>query len=561
MQYMKQDGNTGNVYTINAHTKEDWKDIRLSDINLSVRALNCLRQKGLTTLAELASLSDAELLKIPNFGKRTLREVRELLSSTKDELTNIPASGAQDGLDRMQTSVGTFEYIEDELCAAVKMSVRTDAYAIVIRRTGWDGNRVWTLQELADDPNASGRASPITRERIRQIESRGLTAIPKKRLSMPLLGRTISLIEENAPLAASTLPGLLKRYKLTRCGLGFKEINKAMEIFQVQWNLVCRDIGQELFLFPHDEVDEIEFVWATLVKEAFCQDFVQLDEIACLNQNSNRCFSDIVISGISRIPTLEWLDRNQRIYWGSDRVNCGWNKIINVCRKILTVAPCLPFKRLMTAVKRARTVRNCPSRDILKAMVCAFDEIDVVDEMVSRGANFKPDILSQNDRLMIDVAKNVGTVTTFLKLREALVRKGLATNYAQVQMVVSPLWITTSRGKYRFIANEAQLNKLSLAPSIELEEFQKSRECLVEFVSAHKHLVAGTHRISGNSVKQGEWSLKDEWGNNLGKINVAGCVIKGLDRIFAEALIEVGTAITIDFSDKEFMATLFHSHP
>ena len=67
---------------ISAHPNEDWKNVRLSDIDLSVRTANCLNQMGLTTLGELANLSDAELLGQPHFGRKSLKEVKALLSST-----------------------------------------------------------------------------------------------------------------------------------------------------------------------------------------------------------------------------------------------------------------------------------------------------------------------------------------------------------------------------------------------------------------------------------------------------------------------------------------------
>ena len=57
-----------------AHPNEDWKNVRLSDIDLSVRTSNCLYRMGLATLGELASLSDVELLRQPNFGRKSLNE-------------------------------------------------------------------------------------------------------------------------------------------------------------------------------------------------------------------------------------------------------------------------------------------------------------------------------------------------------------------------------------------------------------------------------------------------------------------------------------------------------
>ena len=267
------------------HPDEDWRNIRLSDVDLSVRTSNCLFNMGLSTLGELADLSETELLRQPNFGRRSLTEVKILLSSTEgltprkehadkeveldffvmgeplsstllqpvqsldlttrasnvminlgittvgeliqltaNELRRTPNVGrltmnnlksvlaqfdlsfgtkiqnwpsqeelalllearAQELLNRTRTSIGAAEFLEEELCAAVKAAVGTSERAIVMRRTGWDGDRVWTLDELANDPTTSGRRSRVSRERIRQIESTAIRKIRKKGIMTPI---------------------------------------------------------------------------------------------------------------------------------------------------------------------------------------------------------------------------------------------------------------------------------------------------------------------------------------------------------------------------------------
>ena len=639
-----------------AHLNQDWKNVRLSDVNLSVRTSNCLRYMGLTTLGELASLSNAELLRQPNFGRKSLNEVEALLSSienlvpraecakedgaldflkieeplssillqpvkhlklttrasnlmedleimtvgelvqlTESDLFRTPNVGrltinnlktvlaqlglslgsvitnwpdkealvlllearAQDQLDRKQTPDTTFTYVEDELCAAVKAAVDGSEQAIIMRRTGWDGDRVWTLEELANDPNATRRVSPVSRERIRQIESKALEKIRKICPSTPHLGRAIALIEENAPLATVTLPSLLQGHGITQRGLGYKALSEAIKAFQVDWDLVYRTIGQDAFLLPSDRADEIERIWTILVNRAVNQDFVELDQIINVDQHSDPLPLDVAASGISKIPSLGWLDRGRRIYWSLDRVRRGWNKPINVCRKILTVAPEVPLKRLATAVKRARTVRDFPSGNTFMNMLLASEEFEVDDGMVSRGARFRRVSLSNSDRLMVNAATDAGTVTTSKELSEALVRSGLSINHARMLMVISPFWITTARGKYRFIGKKSRLNEFLLKETAEIGGVEERQECLVGLEINHRHLVTGNHRIDEDKVKPGQWSLRDEKGNNLGKIDVTETMIRGLNRSFSAAGIGVGTFVIIDFSEDEFAAIMF----
>ncbi len=52
---------------------------KLVDLDLSVRALNCLKQADVETLGELCSLNKSDLLKFRNFGKKSLTELEALL--------------------------------------------------------------------------------------------------------------------------------------------------------------------------------------------------------------------------------------------------------------------------------------------------------------------------------------------------------------------------------------------------------------------------------------------------------------------------------------------------
>jgi DNA-directed RNA polymerase subunit alpha len=54
---------------------------KLSDMDLSVRALNCLKAADVETLGELVKFNKNDLLKFRNFGKKSLTELDELLEN------------------------------------------------------------------------------------------------------------------------------------------------------------------------------------------------------------------------------------------------------------------------------------------------------------------------------------------------------------------------------------------------------------------------------------------------------------------------------------------------
>ena len=54
---------------------------KLHDMDLSVRALNCLKAAEVDTLGDLVTYSKSDLMKFRNFGKKSLTELEELVDS------------------------------------------------------------------------------------------------------------------------------------------------------------------------------------------------------------------------------------------------------------------------------------------------------------------------------------------------------------------------------------------------------------------------------------------------------------------------------------------------
>jgi DNA-directed RNA polymerase subunit alpha len=60
---------------------EDRLNQSLAELNLSVRATNCLESEGITSVRDLVGRTEDHLLQVRNFGETTLTEVKERLTS------------------------------------------------------------------------------------------------------------------------------------------------------------------------------------------------------------------------------------------------------------------------------------------------------------------------------------------------------------------------------------------------------------------------------------------------------------------------------------------------
>jgi len=64
--------------------KEKLKEAKkIEDLDFTVRTFNCLKGANLNTIEDICNMTQNELLKIPNFGRKALNEVKEKLRELK----------------------------------------------------------------------------------------------------------------------------------------------------------------------------------------------------------------------------------------------------------------------------------------------------------------------------------------------------------------------------------------------------------------------------------------------------------------------------------------------
>ena len=61
-----------------AHGMENFP---IEELELGVRSYNCLKRVGIETIGDLVTKSENELAAIPNFGKKSIEEVKETLQT------------------------------------------------------------------------------------------------------------------------------------------------------------------------------------------------------------------------------------------------------------------------------------------------------------------------------------------------------------------------------------------------------------------------------------------------------------------------------------------------
>ena len=56
--------------------KEKVLEMTIEELDLSVRSYNCLKRAGINTVQELANKTEEDMMKVRNFGRKSLEEVK-----------------------------------------------------------------------------------------------------------------------------------------------------------------------------------------------------------------------------------------------------------------------------------------------------------------------------------------------------------------------------------------------------------------------------------------------------------------------------------------------------
>jgi DNA-directed RNA polymerase subunit alpha len=81
---------------------------KVDELELSVRSANCLKNDNIVYIGDLIQKTEAEMLRTPNFGRKSLNEIKEVLASMGlhlgMEVPSWPPENIEDLAKRYETS-------------------------------------------------------------------------------------------------------------------------------------------------------------------------------------------------------------------------------------------------------------------------------------------------------------------------------------------------------------------------------------------------------------------------------------------------------------------------
>lgn len=153
-------------------------------IRLSVRAANCLQKENIILIGDLVQRSESELLNTPNFGRRTLNELRDILATMNLKfgmdlrhwpLPNIESISAHYNDQLYHDLLSHQDEPLKEAFSRTMESIANPRHVFIMEaRFGLKGKPL-TLEDTA-------QGLGVTRERVRQIQKKTTQSILKNEL-------------------------------------------------------------------------------------------------------------------------------------------------------------------------------------------------------------------------------------------------------------------------------------------------------------------------------------------------------------------------------------------
>lgn len=326
-----------------------------------------------------------------------------------------------------------------EHCSGLKGS-RRDA---LLARFGWSG-MPHTLEE-------AGQLISVTRERIRQIESRVRERLPGSPIYAPALTRALQVLADAAPVQVDKVPAVLRANGITRVSFSAESVIDAARDLHIDAPIQVAQGRGVRFVTLSASTSHVSAILVSARKKAGSSGVVSAHDIA--SEMSRR--SDVECSPEDVKKTLLGTRRFRVLceswFWATD-IPERRNRLVNVCKNMLSVTAPISVTRLRDGIRREYTFRNLsgsgrfdlrvPPADVLRAFLgdhpdFAVDDDDNVRPIDPLDYRLQ---LGQTDRIIVDVLSSSpsGVLDRATIIREA-VRRGANIQTVNIDLTYSCL--------------------------------------------------------------------------------------------------------------------------
>ena len=354
----------------------------------------------------------------------------------------LVGSGEADRFEALELEVRMHEALplDAALMALLRAHAgeRANRISALSVRFGWTGENPTTLEDAA-------RPLGLTRERVRQIESKFLGALPHE-LYVPQLDRALNVLEAGVPLSLTEATRLLAEVPRLNVSLTPQAVLHTAKMFGRPTSLRVEDVKGKghVIVGKGTSARDVAQVARKLAGMSGVASVYQVSA----RTTAPRMAPDYVrrlLVGMSHVDFLtpDW-------FWVTD-IPSRRNRLANIVKKILSVAAPQSVASIREGVRRAFTYRSksnpryhslsTPPNDVLTTFFARSPEFVLADGDVSPLEPLSAlDELGEVDKALLDVFRATATGVLDRKaVIEACVGRGLNENSVSLFLTYSPI--------------------------------------------------------------------------------------------------------------------------
>ena len=311
----------------------------------------------------------------------------------------------------------------------------------VLARLGWSGNPPMTLEE-------SGELLGVTRERMRQIEKKAREKFSSIPVYAPALSRAINILLKSVPIEVSEAAALLRRTKVSKTKFSPESVIAAATDLGIDSPFAISTVRALRMVTQSEHTEHTRLILSIARKKSGASGVANIADVAAKVGQ---------IAGESCTPdeaqkTLDASEKFRHVVGGwycATDLPEGRNRLVNLCRKMLSATSPISVSRMREGVKREYMFRNLtgggrfdlrvPPADAMKAFLSTHPEFCVEGDIVRAVVplDYRRE-LGEMDRVLVDALRsNPSAVLDRASLVGECIRRGVNGQAANIGLTYS----------------------------------------------------------------------------------------------------------------------------
>jgi len=450
--------------------------IKVEDLDLSVRSLNCMNDLNIVYLGQLVQRNIMDLFRIKNMGRKSIKEISNKLSLLDLSFgMTIPEWSANEISEYIKIFSKDIEAerlilinkidpkylegivtIEDEMKYLASAAKSARDKQMVMKYYGWDGDVPLTLREVADKFN-------MTHERVRQICSKVEEKWKKRKPSLCILNKILEFINDNLPARASEIESSIVGHGFANQIVRIAGLKRVASMAGQTVPFQITTIGNDKIVYQKNTARALKLIIHHTKKSISRWGVTTIEDIIFQTNKESR--QSIDSKSVTFILTLlgdfSWLDKESGWFWLTSTPR---NTLITQIRKILSVNDQIDISDLRAGISRFHRMGGfSPPRRVLLELCKQLCWCKINGNMISAcPALNASEVLEKNstESIFFSILKNHGSVMLREDLEQACIQKGMNRATFYMYLGYSPIISKYAPGVYGLRGSQVLLSDI-----------------------------------------------------------------------------------------------------